>query len=257
MTEKGKKRIFISDWQLQRMLKNAEEVPANAIISPLSYERILVRKSKSSIKTEIIEIGLRLYKLGFVPGTDGNISVRLKNGRILITASGVSKGTLEENDVSEIDIEGNLIEGKKPSSEYMLHLCVYRRRPDVNAVVHAHPPVATAFASCGRDLSEPLTAEIVISLGKVPLAPYAVPGSRDVAESIVPYVGDFNALLLANHGVVAYGENLEQAFHRMEIVEHFAKIIFYAEKLGEKKILSPDQVKDLDKIRKTLSNRVG
>lgn len=254
----GKKKIFISDRELKKMLAGdpGAEIPAGAVISPLSKEWLNQGKGcgfpDRALRTRICETGRNLYALGFVPAADGNISARLPGGGILITPSGVSKGNLKAEDISKIDLSGNLLSGKKPSSEYLLHLLVYRERPEVNAVVHAHPPLATAFACCGRGLSEPLTSETVIALGEVPLAPYATPGTEEVVSSVMPYVKRRNALLLANHGAVTWGRDLERAFQRMETVEHFAKILLNAEKLGSEKPISPEKVKELEEIRRKL-----
>jgi L-fuculose-phosphate aldolase len=279
------KKIFLSDWELRRMNPPGSKgvnVPKNAIISPLSRDwldygadartggledwrtgnsqdqRIGSEERQSpqgeaGLREEIAETGRKLYDLGFVPATDGNISVRLADGSILITASGVSKGKLAPADMARISMDGKFISGRKPSSEYLLHLRVYAKRPDVLAVVHAHPPVATGLASAGIALDKPLTSEIVIGLGKVPLAPYATPGTGEVSDSITGLLENHNAIMLANHGVVTYGSSLEAAFQRMETVEQAAKITLVAEHLGGGKLIPPDKVKKLEEIRKRLA----
>ncbi|OGS52355.1 MAG: hypothetical protein A3J79_05080 [Elusimicrobia bacterium RIFOXYB2_FULL_62_6] len=204
------------------------------------------------LRAQVADIGRRLHALGFVPATDGNISARLCGGTVLITPSGASKGGLSPDAVSKIDMAGNLVSGKTPSSEYLLHLCIYNARPDVAAVVHAHPPVATGLASAGVALDKPLTSEMVIGLGRVPLAAYATPGTDEVAGSIAGLVRDHNAILLANHGVVTYGPDLETAFQRMETVEQAAKITLVAESLGGGRLIPPDKVKKLEEIRRRL-----
>ncbi|MEA3306881.1 MAG: class II aldolase/adducin family protein [Elusimicrobiota bacterium] len=256
------KRIFISDWELKKMARSGQSIPANAIISPLSQEWLEYNANKkevsefnlseSDLREQIVNIGIRLYALGFVPATDGNISARLYSSEFLITPSGMPKGNINIDDIIKMTIDGQVISGKKPSSEYKLHTTIYKERPDVMAIVHTHPPVATAFACCGRDLSEPLTSELVITLGKIPLAPYATPGTNEVSASVRPFLRKHNALLLANHGAVTYGKDLEQAFQRMETVEHFAKISLNAETLGDKKIIGGAKVKELEAIRKKL-----
>jgi len=281
MTEEpGKiKKIFLSDRELKQRAAGGGsfDVPENAIISPLSSDWLRrghppqgpargprpveqggTRSGPAGARTEvalrvkIAEIGRRLYPLGFVPATDGNISVRLDGDTILITPSGLAKGALTPEDMSKIDLSGKLLSGKKPSSEYLLHLCFYKQRPEVMAVIHAHPPLATGLASAGMALDKPLTSEIVITLGKVPLAEYATPGTAEVTDSIAGLVRDHNAIMLANHGVVTCGADLETAFHRMETVEQAAKITLVAEHLGGGKLIPPDKVKKLEEIRRRL-----
>lgn len=260
-----KKKVFISDRELKRMAASGRKpvIPENAIISPLSsdwleYGRVEGRGDRAEggreqdLREQIADVGRRLHALGFVPATDGNISARLCGGTVLITPSGASKGRLGPDAVSKIDMSGELISGKKPSSEYLLHLCVYNSRPDVAAVVHAHPPVATGLASAGVALDRPLTSEMVIGLGKVPLAAYATPGTEEVSWSIAGLVRDHNAIMLANHGVVTYGPDLETAFQRMETVEQAAKITLVAGHAGGGKLIPPEKVKKLEEIRRRL-----
>ena len=270
MTEKTeiKKRIFISDRELKQ---NPGNIPDNAIISPLSrdwldYEgQVAGRRaqvtghkpetgalSEEELRRQIVEIGRRLYALGFVPATDGNISVRLGDGSILITPAGVSKGALAPGDLTKLGMDGRVISGKKPSSEYRLHLCVYKQKPGAMAVVHAHPPLATGLACAGAALDQPLTSEMVIALGSVPLAEYATPGTDEVTESIAGLLKDHDAILLANHGVMTCGRNLETAFQRMETVEQAAKITLAASLAGGGRLIPPDKVKELEKLRARL-----
>jgi L-fuculose-phosphate aldolase len=274
------KKVFLSDWELKRMNasgRKAGSFPENAIISPLSSEwleydrqsQVTGHKSHAgarepqaagrggartevALRVRIAEIGRRLYPLGFVPSTDGNISARLDDNSVLITPAGVAKGTLTPEDITKIDLEGRLISGKKPSSEYLLHLCFYKTRPDVMAVIHAHPPLATGLASAGMALDRPLTSEIVITLGKVPLAEYATPGTAEVTDSIAGLVKGHNAIMLANHGVVTCGPDLEIAFQRMETVEQAAKITLVAEHLGGGRLIPPDKVQKLEEMRRRL-----
>jgi L-fuculose-phosphate aldolase len=260
MTDDNKK-IFISDYELKRMVESGQPIPANAIISPLSKEWLDYNSNKESsennisesdLRNQIVDIGIRLYALGFVPATDGNISARLSSDTFLITPSGMPKGNININDITKMTIDGRVISGKKPSSEFKLHTTIYKEWSCAKAVVHAHPPVATAFACCGRDLSEPLTSELVITLGKIPLAPYATPGTDEVSASVIPLLRKHNALLLANHGAVTYGKDLEQAFQRMETVEHFAKIALNAETLGNKQAIDESKLGELRAIRRKL-----
>jgi len=259
MADDNNKKIFISDWELKKMVEAGQSIPANAIISPLSKDWLDYNNNKkennlseTDLRNQIVNIGIRLYALGFVPATDGNISARLSSDTFLITPSGMPKGNINPDDITKMTIDGRVISGKKPSSEYKLHTTIYKEWSCAKAVVHAHPPIATAFACCGRDLSEPLTSELVITLGKIPLAPYATPGTNEVSSSVRPFLRKHNALLLANHGAVTYGNSLEQAFQRMETVEHFAKISLNAETLGDKKIIGSGKVSELEAIRKKL-----
>lgn len=277
------KKVFLSDWELKRLNGSGSGagIPDNAIISPLSKDwleyggkptespegqtaresggsafqrsgRLASALSEVALRIKIAEIGRRLYALGFVPATDGNISAKLHDGVVLITPSGVSKGGLAPEDITKIDMEGRLISGKKPSSEYLLHLCFYKQRAEVSAVVHAHPPVATGLASAGMALDQPLTSEMVLSLGRVPLAQYATPGTTEVTTSIVGLVGGHNAIMLANHGVVTCGRDLETAFQRMETVEQSAKITLVAEQAGGGRLIPPEKLEKLDEIRRRL-----
>jgi L-fuculose-phosphate aldolase len=213
--------------------------------SPVTMDEVGLRR-------KIAEIGRRLYSLGFVPATDGNISARLNDRMILITPSGVSKGSLTPETITKMDMEGRLISGRKPSSEYLLHLCFYKQRPEVAAVVHAHPPLATGLASAGMALDKPLTSEMVLTLGRVPLAEYATPGTTEVTASIAGLVREHNAIMLANHGVVTCGGDLETAFQRMETVEQAAKITLVAEQLGGGRLIPPEKLAKLEAMRKLM-----
>ena len=186
-----------------------------------------------SHRRQLARFGKWLYRLGFVPGTAGNLSVRLSDDMILATPTGMSKFLLRASDMVLVDLDGHKMGGSRNvTSEIGMHLAIYRRRPDIQAVVHAHPPIATGFASCGLALEEPLCSEVVMALGSIPLAPYATTGTTDVASSIAPLVADHDAILLANHGVVTAGDTLQNAFMRMETVEHFAHICLVARQLG-------------------------
>jgi len=197
-------------------------------------------------KEEICEIGRRMYNHGYVVATDGNISVRIDENRILITPSGVSKGLMTPYDVITIDFEGRILEGKtKPSSEAKLHLAIYKNRNDIKSVCHAHPPYATAFAVCGQSLDKPILQEVVLMLGSVPLVPYATTGTEEIAENLLPYIKNFDAYLLSNHGVLSAGINLIDSYNKMEIVEHYAKIIYFAQGIGQTRELTKDEVDKL------------
>jgi L-fuculose-phosphate aldolase len=201
-------------------------------------------------RRQLARFGKWLYRLGFVPGTAGNLSVRLSPDRILATPTAMSKFLLKASDMVIVDMEGRRIgDSRNVTSEIGMHLAIYHQRPDVQAVVHAHPPIATGFASCGLGLEEPLCSEIVMTLGAVPLAPYATTGTADVASSIQPLIVNHDAVLLANHGVVTAADTLQNAFMRMETVEHFAHICLVARQLGCPQPLSNDHLQSLAEAR--------
>lgn len=206
--------------------------------------------TETELRQQIVEIGRLLYQKGWVAANDGNISVRIGPDRILATPTQVSKGLMRESDLIVCDMKGNRIEGERQrTSEILMHLTIYELRSDVQAVVHAHPPVATGFAVAGRALDQALLPEVIISLGCVPLAGYGLPGTYELSETLKPYIPDYDALLMANHGAVAYGNDLWRAFFNMETVEHFARISLIAELLGGAKPLGNDDVRKLCEAR--------
>src|SRR5882757_10161191 len=181
-----------------------------------------------------------------MPGTSGNLSVRLDAHRLLVTPTGVSKFLLRTADIVIVDLDGRQLDGyRKMTSEVSMHLAIYRHRSDVTAVVHSHPPIATAFACVGRGLDEMLCQEAVMTLGVVPLARYAATGTEEVAASLVPFIPHHDAILMANHGAVSYGGTLFQAFQKMETVEHLAQITLVAHQLDAPRILKHEQVMQL------------
>ncbi len=204
---------------------------------------------------DLIEICHRIYDRGFVTATDGNVSARLEGGTILTTRTAINKGMVRAEDLVEVDLEGNIISGAyRPSTELAMHLFIYQQRPDINAVVHAHPPYATGFATAHIPLTECLFPEVIVGLGAVPLAPYATPSTSEVVESIAPFVPNADAILLANHGVVTYGKDLFDAYFKMEKVEHAAQITFIARMLGGEKRLSET---DIEKLRQISTESYG
>ncbi len=210
-------------------------------------------QTEFQLKRDIIEVGRRLHQKGFVASNDGNISVRLNDSQILTTVTGVSKGFLSSEHIALVDRKGRKISGKAgPSSELKMHLVIYDKRPDVKAVVHAHPPVATGFAVAGIPLAQCILPEVVVSLGAVPVAAYGTPSTTEVCDSILPHVNSAEAFLLANHGAVTLGADLLKAYYRMETVEHFAKILLTARLLGNVNVLSREQVEKLIEIRKQM-----
>ena len=197
------------------------------------------------MRQRICAVGRRLYDLFFVAGNDGNISVRLNADEILITPTNVSKGTMRPESLITISPQGELLDtpnGARPSSEYRMHLTIYRHRPDVRAVVHAHPPTATGFAVAGVGLDRPFLPEAVIRTGGTPLVPYTIPGGDELPQSIVPYLDGHQALLLGNHGAVAYAPTLTEALFGMETVELNARIYLTAHQLGHVNFLDEAQI---------------
>ncbi|MGI6205692.1 MAG: class II aldolase/adducin family protein [Anaerovoracaceae bacterium] len=179
-------------------------------------------------KENILEAGRRMYDKNYCAANDGNISVKTKDGNFWVTPSGVSKGYMTDDMLIKIDASGNVLEQHTSlhvSSEINLHLKVYKNRPDVNAVIHAHPPLSTAFACARKDMKEPVVNEAVLNLGEVLCAPFALPGTKGLADSIVPYLDGHAAVLLANHGAVTWGESMERAYFRLETLEYYAKML--------------------------------
>jgi L-fuculose-phosphate aldolase len=202
------------------------------------------------LRRDLADFGRMLHAQGLVAATDGNLSVRLDGQRVLITPTGFSKGMMHPEDMIIVDLRGRKLSGiHNPSSEIVMHLTIYRMRPDVGAVVHAHPCTATGFASAGIALDQPLCSEIVITLGSVPLAPYATTGTMELSESLEPFIPYHDAILMANHGVVTYGEDLPRAFMRMEAVEHYAKIVLAARQLGCTRSLDSNELEKLVAVR--------
>jgi len=207
-------------------------------------------------KRDIIEAGRRVYQQGYVASNDGNLSCRLDDERILTTPTGMSKGFLEMSDLVIVNYEGKKVSGtKNPSSEIGMHLFLYQERPDINAVVHAHPPTATGFSVAGIPLTECVLPEVIITLGAIPIAGYGTPGGPEISEPIKKWVKDYDAYLLENHGATTIGVDVMSAYYKMETMEHFAKILFVAKQLGGANLLNEQQVADLLKIRDRMGLR--
>ncbi|MBZ5682109.1 MAG: class II aldolase/adducin family protein [Acidobacteriia bacterium] len=197
-------------------------------------------------RDEIVRYGRMLHGRGFVAAMDGNLSVRLKSGKILVTPTCVSKGTMRPTDLVIVNMEGERVAGRRNvTSEIGMHLLIYRLRPDIQAIVHAHPPTATGFAAAGIPLTEPLVCEVVIGLGCIPLARYGTPGTSELAKTLEPFVPNYDAILMSNHGVVAYADTLEHAYMKMETVEHFAQIALVTHLLGRQQPLQEGDVEKL------------
>ena len=203
-------------------------------------------KTEQQLREDILLVGRLMFEKGWIAANDGNITIRLSEDRLLATPTGVCKGMLRAEDLLICDLAGEKLCGEREcTSELAMHLTIYRLRPDVKSVVHAHPPVATGFAAAGRALDMALLPEVVITLGSVPLADYGLPGTPALTEGMLPYIPKYDALLMANHGAVSYGDDVLQAFQRMEIVEHFARITLVAEMLGGAKVLPRVEVQKL------------
>jgi L-fuculose-phosphate aldolase len=206
--------------------------------------------AEAQLRADIVEVGRRMYARGYTASNDGNISVRLDAGRLLMTPKSVCKGFMEPAMMCITDLDGRKLAGERdPSSEMQMHLEVYRQRPDVNAVVHAHPPVATAFAVAGIPLDRAVLAEVVTTLGSVPIAEYATPSTKELPEAVRKYVRAHDGMLLANHGALTLGADLFSAYYKMETIEHFANISFVARMLGGERLLSRDEVLRLQGLR--------
>jgi L-fuculose-phosphate aldolase len=204
------------------------------------------------LRADICEIGRRLWWRGFVASNDGNISVRIGPDRLLMTPTSVSKGFMTPDMMVITDLDGTLVSGapgRKPSSEVLMHLVAYRERPDVGAVVHAHPPLSTGFAVAGIPLDRAVLAEVVTTLGSIPIADYGTPSTTELADAVRPYVKSHDGLLLANHGALALGKDLFGAYYKMETIEHFAQISLVARQLGRENLLSREEVGRLQHLR--------
>jgi L-fuculose-phosphate aldolase len=210
-------------------------------------------ETPTALSESIVEIGRRMYDKNLVAGTGGNISLRLPDGCFLITQSGKAKGRLSPEDMVVIDEGGSIISGKgKPSSEFRLHTYIYSTRSDINAIVHAHPIFCTAYASAGKPLSATILPEIVLTVGDIPLAEYGTPSTSELPDSVEKLIQDHDAILLRNHGIVVAGRDIEDAFNKLEIVEHFAEILHAAEAIGGAEPLSNEQLDRLMKVKETM-----
>ena len=210
-------------------------------------------QSEMDIKIEMCEIGKRVYNRGMVAANDGNFSVKLSENEFLCTPTGVSKGFMTPEYICKVDAEGNVIEaneGFKPSSEIKMHMRVYKEREDVKAVVHAHPMYATTFAVCGLPLTEPIMPEAVLSLGTVPLSKYGTPSTMEIPDAVSEYLPYYDAVLLENHGALSYADSLMGAYHKMESLEFYARLLYQAKMLGGPKELTDEQVKRLYGMRR-------
>jgi L-fuculose-phosphate aldolase len=205
---------------------------------------------ESQLRADIVEVGRRMYVRGYTASNDGNISVRLGTDRLLMTPKSVCKGFMTPDMMCITDLEGRKLQGDRdPSSEMLMHLEVYRQRPDVQAVVHAHPPTATGFAVAGIPLDRAVLAEVLTTLGSIPIAAYATPSTKELPEAVRKYIKAHDGMLLANHGALTVGADLFGAYYKMETIEHFAKISLVARMLGRENLLSREEVLRLQELR--------
>ncbi len=208
--------------------------------------------TEASLRADIVEVGRRMYARGYTASNDGNISARLGPDRLVMTPKSVCKGFMSPDMMCITDLEGRKIQGDRdPSSEMLMHLEVYRHRPDVRAVVHAHPPIATGFAVAGIPLDRAVLAEVLTTLGSVPIAEYATPSTSELPAAVRKYIKAHDGMLLANHGALTVGGDLFSAYYKMETVEHFAHISLVARLLGRENLIAREEVARLQELRGT------
>ncbi|HEX9917281.1 MAG TPA: class II aldolase/adducin family protein [candidate division Zixibacteria bacterium] len=208
-------------------------------------------KREDSIRADIVAVCQRIYQNGFVAANDGNVSVKLSDSRILVTPTGRSKGSLTREELLIIDSKGKMLKGNlKPTSELPLILYAYQKRKDIKATVHAHPPYSTSLGLAGIGLPKDVLPEVFLTLGEVPLAKYGTPSTAELANSVSDYIKDHDAILLKNHGVLTLGKSVEEAYYKLERVEHFAHILWLAIGLGRVDRLSKKDMNKLIKLKK-------
>ncbi|MCL1812650.1 MAG: class II aldolase/adducin family protein [Treponema sp.] len=211
-------------------------------------------------KELILDIGRRMYSKNYVAANDGNITCKTGSDTIWATPTGVSKGYMKAEELVKMSLDGTVLQqgSLNPSSEIKMHLRIYRENNKVQGVCHAHPPVSTSFAIAGISLDKAIYPEALVNLGTVPVVHYEAPGSQGIPDSVAPYCNDYNALLLANHGALAWGESLMEAWYRLESLEHYAMILMYTGNIiGKANVLSCEQIRELIKIREKLGIRTG
>lgn len=229
-----------------RHADSSSETPHSLVNCLTAFHEVGQFEMECKLRRQICKTGRMMYVRGFVVACEGNLSVRLRPNRILVTPAGVCKGHLAPGDLLVVDDSGMVISGTgRPSSELLMHLLFYRLRPAVQAVCHAHPSTATGFAAAGRALEEPVLPEVIVGLGKIPLAPYGTPGTWDLCAGLEPFVTKYDAILLENHGVVTCGPDLTTAYQRLETVEQFARVLLTAETLGGPHLLSDADIQKL------------
>src|SRR3954447_21997415 len=202
------------------------------------------------LREQMCEIGRRVYAKGFVAANDGNISFRLSEDRVLCTPTRVSKGFMKPDELCIVDLDGKQVAGtKKRSSEILLHLSVMKARPDVRSCIHTHPPHATAFAVAHEPIPKCILPEFEVFLGEVAIAPYETPGTQAFADTVLPYVHDTDTIILANHGTITYGSDLQDAYFKTEIIDAYCRILILAKQLGTVNYYSDEKAAELIKIK--------
>jgi L-fuculose-phosphate aldolase len=208
--------------------------------------------TESALRADIVEVGRRMYARAYTASNDGNISVRLGADRLLMTPKSVCKGFMTPDMMCITDLDGRKLQGDRdPSSEMLMHLEVYRQRSEVQAVVHAHPPIATGFAVAGIPLTRAVLAEVLTTLGSIPIAEYATPSTQELPDAVRKYIKAHDGMLLANHGALTVGADLYSAYYKMETIEHFAKISLVARLLGRENLIAREEVERLQELRGT------
>ncbi len=217
----------------------------------------MAERSRETLKEDICEVGRRLYSNGFIAAGEGNVSIRLSDNELMGTPAGTCKGYLTPDMISTCDMEGRTLSGPKISTEIQMHISVYRARPDVNAVVHAHPPKCTGFAVAGVALNRAVLAEVVVTLGCIPLAEYGTPSTSELAESVDRLIRTSDGVLLSNHGALTVGKEVYDAYFKMEVIEHFAEISLISRQLGGERLLPKKEVARLLDLRQKVYNLDG
>ena len=216
---------------------------------------------EKQLRDQICDIGKRIYMKNMVAANDGNISAKLEKGIYICTPTGVSKGFMNPDMLCKINEDGELIEensyGLTPSSEMKMHLKIYEKREDVNAVVHAHPLHATAYAICNKPLDKQIMPEATISLGIVPIAKYGAPSTKELPESLLPFLEEYDAVLLANHGAVSYGKDVVTAYYKMESLEFYATLLYLSNNIGKPNEFSNEKVQQLLNLRNSYYKPTG
>ena len=204
---------------------------------------------KEDILKDINYLAIRAYRARMTPATSGNIS-RFEEDIIFMSRSGVCLGDMGNEDVSELNINGDLLNGIKPSSEKLMHLEIYKKRPDIKAVIHIHCPYTTSFAVCHKEMNEPILPEFIYNFGTVPSAKYALPSSMELAQEVSGYFSNgHNAVLMQNHGLVAGGKTLKEVFYHLESIQAYAKTYFAAKFLGKIHKLNKDEIKKINDLK--------
>jgi L-fuculose-phosphate aldolase len=210
----------------------------------------MTTRLEEQVRADIVEAGRRMYSRGYVASNDGNISARLDDRRLMTTPKNVSKGFMTPDMMVVVDYDGIKVSGDRDaSSELPMHLEIYRNRPDVNGVVHAHPPIATGFAVAGIPLTRAVLAEVITTLGSIPIAEYGTPSTAELPDAVRKYIKAHDGMLLANHGAVTCGPSVLAAYYKMETIEHFAKISLVARLLGRENLISREEVERLQGLR--------